>query len=144
MVLIRISKSTIFYGISRKFLEKYLKTRNNTIMSFRENLRTEMDYQKIKTKQLADKTGINKRTLDGYLATHGYEPTLANAVAIAKALNISVETLARDEDNIFEELTDFPSDITLQNEVSSMNIKYKKLPENQRKIIRDLIDSMVK
>lgn len=142
MVLIQISKSTIFYGVSRKFLEKYLKTRNNTIMSFRENLRTEMDYQKIKTKQLADKTGINKRTLDGYLATHAYEPTVTNAVEIAKALNVTVEYLAAD--NFFQELSDTVNETDSQSDIGLMNSKFKKLTEDQRKLVLNLIDELLK
>lgn len=142
MVLIQISKSTIFYGVSRKFLGKYLKTRNNTIMSFRENLRTEMDYQKIKTKQLADKTGINKRTLDGYLATHAYEPTVTNAVEIAKALNVTVEYLAAD--NFFQELSDTVNETDSQSDIGLMNSKFKKLTEDQRKLVLNLIDELLK
>ena len=111
-------------------------------MSFRENLRSEMDYQKIKTKELSEKTGINKRTLDGYLATHCYEPTVSNAYAIAKALNVTVEYLMQEEDSMFEELTDSPAD-TSQNEASQLTAKYKKLPEKQRKIVMDLIDSLI-
>lgn len=63
-------------------------------MSFRENLRSELDFQDIQTKELAEKTGINKRTLDGYLAKNGNEPTVYNACKIAKALGVSVEWLA--------------------------------------------------
>lgn len=63
-------------------------------MSFRENLRSELDFQNIQTKELADKTGISKRTLDAYLAKNGCEPTVCNAVKIANALGVSAEYLA--------------------------------------------------
>lgn len=114
-------------------------------MSFRENLRTELNYQKMKTKDLAAKTGINKRTLDGYLAARSYEPTLSNAMAIAKALNVSVEYLGQTDDDMFQELTD--STETVNNseiDTNELSAKYKKLPEDQRKIVMDLINSLLK
>lgn len=62
-------------------------------MSFRDNLRSELDFQNIQTKELAERTGINKRTLDGYLAKNGNEPTVGNACRIAKTLGVTVEWL---------------------------------------------------
>ncbi|MBQ6780883.1 MAG: helix-turn-helix transcriptional regulator [Treponema sp.] len=62
-------------------------------MSFRENLRNELNFQGMQTKELAERTGINKRTLDGYLAKKGNEPTVGNACKIAKALGVTVEWL---------------------------------------------------
>ena len=57
-------------------------------------MRKELDFQDIQTKELAEKTGICKRTLDGYLAKSGNEPTVGNACKIAQALGVSVEWLA--------------------------------------------------
>ncbi len=68
-------------------------------MSFRENLRSELDFQDMQTKELAERTGINKRTLDGYLAKNGNEPTVKNACKIAKVLGVTVEWLSEGTDN---------------------------------------------
>ena len=70
-------------------------------MGFRENLRNELDFQDLQTKELAQKTGINKRTLDGYLAKNGNEPTVGNAVKIAQVLGVSVEYLTTGKDSEF-------------------------------------------
>ena len=67
-------------------------------MGFRENLKSELTYQDIRVKELADKTGINKRTLDHYLTENGSEPTALNAVLIASALGVSVEYLVTGKD----------------------------------------------
>lgn len=62
-------------------------------MGFRETLKDELKYQGILVKELADKTGIPKGTIDHYLAEKNTEPIAENAVKIAKALNVSVEYL---------------------------------------------------
>ena len=62
-------------------------------MGFRENLKEELTYQDIKVKELAEKTGISKHTLDHYLTKNGSQPQVELAVKIAQALNVSVEYL---------------------------------------------------
>ncbi|WP_022932497.1 helix-turn-helix domain-containing protein [Treponema bryantii] len=62
-------------------------------MGFRENLKEEMEYQGITTKELAEKSGVGKRTIDHYLMTNPQEPGVYNAQKIAKALKVSVEYL---------------------------------------------------
>ncbi|MDE7392621.1 MAG: helix-turn-helix domain-containing protein [Treponemataceae bacterium] len=60
---------------------------------FRETLRSELDFQDIKVKELAVKTGISQRTLEGYLGARGSIPPADVAVRIAQVLNVSVEYL---------------------------------------------------
>lgn len=62
-------------------------------MGFRENLKAELEYQGILAKELAEKSGISKKTIDHYLISNPREPLVSNAVAIEKALNVSVEYL---------------------------------------------------
>lgn len=62
-------------------------------MSFKENLKNEMDYQDMQLKELALKTGISKNTLGNYLTGHNSLPNAASAVKIAAALGVSVEYL---------------------------------------------------
>lgn len=60
---------------------------------FRETLRSELDFQDIKVKELAVKTGISQRTLEGYLGARGSIPPADIAVKIAQVLHVSVEYL---------------------------------------------------
>ena len=62
-------------------------------MGFRVNLKNELTYQGMLVKELSEKTGIPKRTLDNYLREKGSMPPADYAVRIAKALNTSVEFL---------------------------------------------------
>lgn len=66
---------------------------NYSNMGFKENLKDELKYQGILVKELADKCGIPKRTIDHYLAEKNTAPIAENAVKIANALNVSVEYL---------------------------------------------------
>lgn len=64
---------------------------------FKQMLRNEMEFQDIKVKELALRTGISQRTLEGYIGTRGSIPPADVAVKIAKALNVSVEYLVTGE-----------------------------------------------
>ena len=80
-----------------RFVKQFIRTMKYTkpIMSslFRETLRSELDFQDIKVKELAVKTGISQRTLEGYLGARGSIPPADVAVKIAQVLNVSVEYL---------------------------------------------------
>ena len=60
---------------------------------FKQTLRYEMDFQDIRVKELAIRTGISKRTLEGYFSSRGSIPPADVAVKIANDLNVSVEYL---------------------------------------------------
>lgn len=62
-------------------------------MGFKENLKDELIYKDIQTKELASMTGISINTLNHYLVQNGTSPSVENAVKIANALNVSVEYL---------------------------------------------------
>ena len=68
-------------------------------MSFAENVRAELEYQDIQVKELAQKTGISKNTLDKYLSGRKSEPGVENAVKIARVLGVSVEYLVCNSEN---------------------------------------------
>lgn len=75
-------------------------------MSFKDNLKNELTYQDILVKELADRTGIAKRTIDNYLREKSSIPPADAAVKIARALNVSVEYLITGENKFdFTELT---------------------------------------
>jgi transcriptional regulator with XRE-family HTH domain len=77
--------------------------------SFRENLRNELDFQDMKVKELSDKCGIPKATLECYLRTQSTEPSAENAVKIAKALKVSAEYLVLGENSNTGKLRNKPS-----------------------------------
>lgn len=64
---------------------------------FKQMLRNEMEFQDIKVKELALRTGISQRTLEGYIGVRGSIPPADVAVKIAKVLNVSVEYLVTGE-----------------------------------------------
>ncbi len=72
-------------------------------MGFKENLREEMEFQDIKPKELADKTGISVNTLRNYINAHDALPNIDSAVKIAKALNTTVEELVEGRKNFQED-----------------------------------------
>ena len=71
-------------------------------MSFKDNLKAELDYQDIQLKELAAMTGISKNTLGHYLTGHNSIPSAEFAVKIAKALGVSVEYLVTGHDSRME------------------------------------------
>ena len=68
-------------------------------MSFKENLKSELQFQDIQLKELAEKTGISKYTLGNYLTGHNSIPTADSAVKIAQVLGVSVEYLVTGKSN---------------------------------------------
>ena len=68
-------------------------------MSFAVFLKDEMRYQGFTTRELAERSGVCKRTIDHYLMTNPQEPSVTNAYKIAKALNVSVEYLLTGKKN---------------------------------------------
>ncbi len=62
-------------------------------MSFKDNLREELNFQGLMIKDLAERTGLNQASLSNYLRENSSIPSADIAVKIAKALNVSVEYL---------------------------------------------------
>ena len=60
---------------------------------FRTNLRAELDYLDLTVKELSDRTGIAKGTLDCYLGVRASMPPADIAAKIAAALGVTVEYL---------------------------------------------------
>ncbi len=97
-------------------------------MGFRENLKSELAYQDMLVKELAETTGISRHTLDNYLNVRERMPTADVAVKIAQALGVSVEYLVLGEENKQEN----PS---FSAEIRVLVQNYKQLSENDRKMI---------
>lgn len=103
-------------------------------MGFAENLREELDFQDIQVKELAERTGICKGTLDKYLSKRQVQPSVENAVRIAKTLGVTVEELVEGK-NI--------SNLTKNEAFKSVLRHYKILNEFNRKTVDDLMKSLV-
>jgi transcriptional regulator with XRE-family HTH domain len=69
---------------------------------FREILRNELDFQDIKVKELSDRCGIPKATLECYLRTQSTEPSVENAIKIARELKVPVEYLVNGEEAAYK------------------------------------------
>jgi len=62
-------------------------------INFRENLRSELNFQGVAIKELSARTGIPVATLDCYLGTRATVPSVEAAFKIAQALRVSIESL---------------------------------------------------
>ena len=106
----------------------------NLLMGFAENLRDELRFQDIQTKELAAKTGISKNTIDKYLSEKRVQPGVENAVKIAQVLNVSVEYLVSGKlNNESQPLT------TSQ---KSLLRDYQSLNDFNRRTVDDLMKSL--
>jgi len=68
-------------------------------MGFRENLKEQLSFSGMYVKELAVLSGVKKQTIDSYLNTQNCMPSADIAVAIAKALGVSVEYLVTGMEN---------------------------------------------
>jgi transcriptional regulator with XRE-family HTH domain len=81
-------------------------------MGFKENLKSQLQYSGMLVKELAARSGIKKKTLDSYLGTRSYTPSVEAAVSIARVLGVSVEYLVLGNENERDRpLSSFPQDI---------------------------------
>lgn len=113
-------------------------------MSFRENLRDELNYKDLRIKELSEKTKISIGTLNHYLAEKSTEPTAENAVKIEKALGVTVEYLVTGKNsstqNSKPQLTD--EEIRIYKQNASLIKKLAQLSPASKKAIENLIEQM--
>ena len=99
---------------------------------FKNTLRSELDYQDIKVKELSIRTGISARTLEGYLNARASIPPADVAFKIAQALNVSVEYLVTGDSSY--------NDIKLNKvQQTSLENTLLKLPVEKKMMVRDFI-----
>lgn len=111
-------------------------------MGFRDNLRDELNYQDIRIKELSDKTGISIGTINHYLAEKSTEPTVENAVKIAKVLNVSVEYLVTGKNPNFKESDESEFEVRLFKKYFSILKKLDSLHSNSIKSIENLLENL--
>lgn len=113
-------------------------------MSFRENLRDELNYKDLRIKELSEKTKISIGTLNHYLAEKSTDPTAENAVKIARALGVTVEYLVTGKNsstqNSKPQLTD--EEIRIYKQNASLIKKLAQLSPASKKAIENLIEQM--
>lgn len=102
-------------------------------MGFAENLKNELEFQDIQIKELSQKTGISKNTLDKYLSGRKSQPGVENAVKIAKVLGVTVESLVTGNS---DKLDSIPS------EYEKIIKDYKTLNPFNKKTVIDLLASL--
>lgn len=105
-------------------------------MKFKETLKFELSCRNMLVKELAAISGVNKRTLDSYLAANGAEPSAEAALKIAGALNVPLQYLltgeakknARKEESL----------IFFRKEERQLLQNYSKLNSSNKNIIQEI------
>ena len=67
-------------------------------MGFKENLKSELKYQAMSVKKLADSSGVNIHSINNYLNAREQTPSVEVGVLLAKTLGVSVEYLVTGDD----------------------------------------------
>lgn len=101
-------------------------------MSFKENLKSELEYQGMQLKELSAKCGINKNTLGNYLTGHNSIPAADTAVKIAQALGVSVEYLVTGKSTFFAD-----------KETEAFFQLFMKLSKRDRSLLSKIADAML-
>jgi transcriptional regulator with XRE-family HTH domain len=106
-------------------------------MGFRENLKSQLQYSDMVVKELAARSGIKKKTIDSYLGTRSYTPSVEAAVSIARALGVSVEYLVTGQEGGKDRpLSSLPHDIQdIVRTLEQLNIR-------DRQIVLTLVNSL--
>ena len=86
--------------------------------------------------QLAEKSGVNKQTIDNYLSTHSSMLSAESAVRIAQALGVSVEYLVTGKDRSPASVSRYSPDVRkIADQVQAMS-------PYERRLISALIKAM--
>jgi transcriptional regulator with XRE-family HTH domain len=105
-------------------------------MGFRENLKNELSYSGMLVKELSEKSGVKKHTLDKYLRDECSKPSADFAVRIAGALGVTVEYLVTGEDTDKQKLASIAPETRLL--IQAM----EGLDDADRKIVLNMIASL--
>jgi transcriptional regulator with XRE-family HTH domain len=107
--------------------------------SFKENLKSELEYKGILIKDLATMSGVNRRTIDNYLSTHNSIPTADAAVSIAQVLGVSVEYLVTGRESFQDKMiSSFSPDLRLILQIA------EQLDKQDREIVLNMVKLLKK
>ena len=100
-------------------------------MTFRDRLRDEIAYSGLLLKEVAERAGISKRTLDTYVDSRAIIPPANTAVRLAQLFNVSVEYLVTGEKTEEKKVDSYleKENIELKKELSELKIEIKKLAQ---------------
>lgn len=115
-------------------------------LNFRKNLRILLDARGVSVKELAELTGLPKRSIENYLGVRESIPPVDYAYKIAKALHVSVEYLIAGDREIltsggFAMLKNIASD---SKEYKSIDIALSRLTDRDKKLLLDIITAVIK
>lgn len=112
-------------------------------MSFKENLHFLMDSKEITVKELAYLSGLSENTLKGYLKTDSAEPSFPKVIKIAKALNVSVDSLAF---GIITTHNDFlhSQEINLYRKYAKLITALESFPQEKQKLLEESFQAVIK
>jgi len=106
-------------------------------MGFKENLKEQLNFTGMYVKELAALSGVKKQTIDSYLNVNSCMPSADAAVAIAKALGVSVEFLVTGEDVKYKTVQ-YPIEAKIVAEITAQ------MEEKNRKMAVAIIKSIKK
>ena len=109
-------------------------------MGFNEYLKGELEYKGMLVKELAHKTGIPKQTIDKYLLSNSSMPPADKAVAIAKALGVSVEYLVTGRNTMNKKKANY----FLSPEMRMIADYVEPLPREMRKLVENTVIELIK
>ena len=109
-------------------------------MDFWDNVENELNFQGKTKKEISLLTGIKLQSLHKSFERKS-EVSAANAVKIAKVLNVSVEYLVTGQDSSLKREN---LDLHRYREYSSLISQLDSLPENQKELVKSIITKMCK
>lgn len=102
-------------------------------MGFKENLKNELLYIGMSSKELSNITGISQGSISNYLKENSSIPAADVAVKIANALGVSVEYLVLGKKTAKKEKL-------YSTEIRLISDKIEKMSDHDKKIISALVD----
>nr|WP_242824488.1 helix-turn-helix transcriptional regulator [Clostridium sp. MD294] len=120
------------------------------ILNFSENLKILLDKQNLKQADLCRLTGIQTSLMSEYVKGKK-SPTIKNAIAIADAFRISLDTLVSNQvlsDNSLVSAKPMPENIinelNVDNEIKQLVKEYSLLSDDDKELIKKMINSLSK
>ena len=120
------------------------------ILNFSENLKILLDKQNLKQADLCRLTGIQTSLMSEYVKGKK-SPTIKNAIAIADAFRISLDTLVSNQvlsDNSLVSAKPMPENIinelNIDNEIKQLVKEYSLLSDDDKQLIKKMINSLSK
>jgi transcriptional regulator with XRE-family HTH domain len=106
-------------------------------MGFRENLKSQLHYSGMLVKELAARSGVKKKTLDSYLSSSAYVPSVETAVRIARVLNVTADYLVTGNEQDKNRLIS-----SLPQDIQEIIYIVEQLSKRDRKVIITLAETL--